>query len=124
MTRLRGRSLRGEPLIDRVPMAHWTTITFVAALRHDKMVAPMVIEGAINAELFRAYVRQFLVPTLKRNDIVILDHLQAHKTPGECCAKLLDSPRALSRRAREPRTADGYGDYPIYLMEPEPGSAP
>jgi transposase len=44
MTRLRGRSLRGEPLIDRVPMAHWTTITFVAALRHDKMVAPMVID--------------------------------------------------------------------------------
>ena len=124
MTRLRGRSLRGEPLIDRVPMAHWTTITFVAALRHDEMVAPMVIEGAINAELFRAYVRQFLVPTLKRNDIVILDHLQAHKTPGECCAKLLDYPRALSRRAREPRTAGGYGDYPIYLMEPEPGSAP
>ena len=82
MTRLRGRSLRGEPLIDRVPMAHWTTITFVAALRHDKMVAPMVIEGAINAELFRAYVTQFLVPTLKRNDIVILDPLQAHKTPG------------------------------------------
>ena len=82
MTRLRGRSPRGEPLIDRVPMAHWTTITFVAALRHDKMVAPMVIEGAINAESFRAYVTQFLVPTLKRNDIVILDHLQAHKTPG------------------------------------------
>ena len=82
MTRLRGRSLRGEPLIDRVPMAHWTTITFVAALRHDEMVAPMVIEGAINAELFRAYVTQFLVPTLKRNDIVILDPLQAHKTPG------------------------------------------
>jgi transposase len=46
------------------------------------MVAPMVIEGAVNAELFRAYVTQFLVPTLKRNDIVILDHLQAHKTPG------------------------------------------
>ena len=42
----------------------------------------MVIEGAMTAELFRAYVTQFLVPTLKRNDIVILDHLQAHKTPG------------------------------------------
>jgi transposase len=82
MTRLRGRSPRGEPVIDRVPFAHWTTITFVAALRHDKMVAPMVIEGAMTAELFRAYVEQFLVPTLKRNDIVILDHLQAHKTPG------------------------------------------
>ena len=82
MTRLRGRSLRGEPLIDRVPMNHWTTITFVAALRHDKMVAPMVIEGAINAERFRAYVTQCLVPTLKRNDIVILDRLQAHKAPG------------------------------------------
>jgi len=82
MTRLRGRSPRGEPLIDRVPLAHWTTITFVAALRHDKMVAPMVIEGAMTSELFRAYVEQFLVPTLRRKDIVVLDHLQAHKTPG------------------------------------------
>jgi len=86
MTRLRGRSLRGEPLIDRVPMAHWTTITFVAALRHDKMVAPMVIEGAINAELFRAYVTQFLVPTLKRNDIVILDHCR--RTRRWACRRL------------------------------------
>jgi len=82
MTRLRGRSPRGEPLIDRVPLAHWTTITFVAALRHDKMVAPMVIEGAMTSELFRAYVEQFLLPTLRRKDIVVLDHLQAHKTPG------------------------------------------
>lgn len=82
MTRLRGRSPRGEPLVDRVPLAHWTTMTFVAALRHDKMVAPMVIEGAMDGELFRAYVTQFLVPTLKRNDIVILDQLQAHKAPG------------------------------------------
>lgn len=82
MTRLRGRSPRGEPVIDRVPLAHWTTLTFVAALRHDKMVAPMVIEGAMTSELFRTYVEQFLVPTLKRKDIVILDHLQAHKTAG------------------------------------------
>ena len=82
MTRLRGRSPRGEPLIDHVPLAHWTTLTFVAALRHDKMVAPMVIEHAMTSELFRTYVQKFLVPTLKRKDIVIVDHLQAHKAPG------------------------------------------
>jgi transposase len=61
---------------------HWKTITFVAALRHNKMVAPMVIDGPMNGEVFLAYVEQCLVPTLKRNDIVVMDNLPAHKVPG------------------------------------------
>ena len=82
MVRLRGRAPRGVRLIGRVPLGEWKTITFVAALRHDKMVAPMVIEGAVNGEIFLAYVEQFLVPTLRRNDIVVIDNFRAHKVAG------------------------------------------
>ena len=82
MVRLRGRCPRGIRLIDHVPHGHWKTITFVAALRHDRMVAPFVVEGAMNGEMFLAYVQQCLVPTLKRNDIVMMDNLSAHKAPG------------------------------------------
>jgi transposase len=56
-------------------------ITFVAALRHNKMVAPMVVDGAINAETFLAYVEQCLVPTLKHGDIVVMDNVSVHKSP-------------------------------------------
>src|SRR6478735_12155476 len=82
MARLKGRGPRGVRLIGRVPHGHWKTITFVAALRHDRMVAPFVVEGAMNGEMFLAYVQQFLVPTLKRNDIVVMDNLSAHKAPS------------------------------------------
>ena len=56
-------------------------ITFVAALRHNKMVAPMVVGGAMNAETFLAYVEQCLVPTLKHGDIVVMDNVSVHKSP-------------------------------------------
>ena len=82
MVRLRGRTARGVRLIGRVPLGEWKTITFVAALRHNKMTAPMVIEGAMNGEMFLAYVEQCLVPTLKRNDIVVVDNFAAHKMAG------------------------------------------
>jgi transposase len=82
MVRLYGRGLRGVRLVDHVPFGNWKTVTFVSALRHDKMVAPMVIDGPMNGELFLAYVEQCLVPTLKPNDIVVADNLPAHKVPG------------------------------------------
>ena len=82
MVRLRGRWPRGERLISHVPHGHWKTVTFVAALRHNKMVAPMVIDGPINGAAFLAYVEQCLAPTLKRGDIVVMDNLPAHKVPG------------------------------------------
>jgi transposase len=82
MVRLWGRCLRGERLISHVPHGHWKTVTFVAALRHNKMVAPMVIDGPINGATFLAYVEQCLAPTLKREDIVMMDNLPAHKVPG------------------------------------------
>jgi transposase len=82
MVRLRGRGPRGARLIGRVPQGHWKTITFVAGLRHDKMVAPMVIEGTMTGEMFLAYIEQCLVPNLKRDDIVVMDNLPAHKVAG------------------------------------------
>ncbi len=82
LVRLRGRAPRGVRLIGRVPLGEWKTITFVAALRHNKMTAPMAIEGAMTGEIFLAYVEQCLVPTLRRNDIVVMDNFRAHKVPG------------------------------------------
>jgi len=82
MVRLRGRAPRGERLVASVPHGHWKTITFVAGLRHDGMVAPCVIDGPMNGAIFLAYVEQGLVPTLSRRDIVILDNLPTHKVAG------------------------------------------
>ena len=83
MVRLRGRGPRGVELIGHVPLGEWKTITFVAALRHNKMAAPMVVDGAMNGEMFLAYVEQCLVPTLKRNDIVVMDNCQrSQKSPA------------------------------------------
>ena len=79
MTRLRGWAPKGERLIDKVPHGHWKTATFLAALRNDRIDAPCLFDGPINGERFHAYVEQFLVPTLKPGDVVILDNLGSHK---------------------------------------------
>jgi transposase len=82
LVRLWGRSPRGVELIGRAPHGEWKTITFVAALRHNKIVAPMVVDGAMTADIFLAYIEQCLVPTLKRGDIVVIDNHRPHKGPG------------------------------------------
>jgi len=79
MTRRHGRSLRGARLVAKVPNRRWRTLTFLAALRCDRIDAPCVIDGPINGVSFRAYVEQFLVPTLAAGDIVIMDNLGSHK---------------------------------------------
>ena len=79
MTRTCGWWPRGERLLAKVPHGHWQTMTFLAALRHDGITAPMVIDGPINGESFLAYVEQILVPTLEPGDIVIMDNLGSHK---------------------------------------------
>ncbi len=79
MTRTRGWWRRGAPLMAKVPHGHWQTTTFLAALRHDGITAPLVIDGPINGASFKAYVEQFLVPTLKPGDVVIMDNLGSHK---------------------------------------------
>jgi transposase len=82
MVRLYGRGPRGERVIDDVPQGTWKTITFIAALRHGRMVATMVFDGPMTGQMFLAYVEHCLVPTLKRNDIVVVDNLRAHKVAG------------------------------------------
>ncbi len=82
MTPLRGRSRRGQRLVGAAPFGHWNTSTFLAALRHDRIVAPLVLDGAINGRSFRAYIEQFLAPTLRVGDIVIADNLGSHKVAG------------------------------------------
>lgn len=82
MTRLYGRCSRGERLLASAPFGRWRTVTFVGALRKRGMTAPMIIEGAMNGEAFLAYIKQNLVPGLKRGDRVMMDNLPVHKTPG------------------------------------------
>jgi transposase len=80
MTRTHGRCLRGQRLVAKVPHGHWRTLTFLAALRCDRIVAPCVIDGPINGRSLLAYVEQLLVPTLSPGDIVIMDNLGSHKS--------------------------------------------
>ena len=80
MAPLRGWGPRGQRLRAMVPYVHWKTMTFLAALRHDRIDAPWVVDGPINGELFQLYVRQILVPTLTPGDIVVLDNLGSHKS--------------------------------------------
>ncbi|KPH87058.1 putative transposase [Komagataeibacter intermedius AF2] len=87
MTRTHGRCRKGERLRARVPHGHWKTLTFLAALRHDRITAPCVLDGPINGHSFLAYVEQFLVPTLKPGDIVVLDNLGSHK--GDAARKAI-----------------------------------
>jgi transposase len=82
MARRYGRAPRGQRLRAAIPHGHWKTTTFVAGLRNSGMVAPMVLDGPINGELFQAYVEQILVPELRPGDIVIMDNLGSHKGAG------------------------------------------
>lgn len=79
MAPLRGWCEVGRRLRDQVPFGRWKTMTFLAALRHDRITAPCLIDGPINGARFRAYVEQFVVPTLHPGDLVIMDNLGSHK---------------------------------------------
>jgi transposase len=79
MTRLYGRCAKGARLVGKAPHGRWRTLTFLAALRCDRIDAPCVIDGPINGQSFLAYVEQVLVPTLKPGDVVIMDNLGSHK---------------------------------------------
>lgn len=82
MAKTTGWAPCGQRLVDHAPFGHWRTQTFVAALRHDRLDAPWVIDGAMNAEMFTLYIETQLVPTLRAGDVVILDNLSSHKTPA------------------------------------------
>lgn len=82
MTRLYGRARRGERLVAAVPHGHWQTTTFLAGLRQDGVVAPLVLDGPMTGAAFRAYVEQALVPVVQPGDVVVMDNLAAHKVAG------------------------------------------
>lgn len=82
MARLRGRAIRGERCRAGVPHGHWKTTTFTGALRLTGMTAPFVYDGAMNGNVFLAYVEQVLSPTLQTGDVVVMDNLPAHKAAG------------------------------------------
>jgi transposase len=79
MAPLRGWAPRGMRLAAKVPHGHWNTTTFLAALRHDRIDAPWLLEGPIDGESFQTYVATVLAPTLRPGDIVIMDNLGSHK---------------------------------------------
>jgi transposase len=79
MAPLRGWARRGERLRAKVPYGHWNTMTFVAALRHDRIEAPWLIDQPMNADRFLVYVQKVLAPTLEPGDMVVVDNLQSHK---------------------------------------------
>ena len=82
ITRLYGRAPQGERLVQKVLHGNWKTITFIAALRHDRITAPFVLEGPMTGEMFRPTPAVFLAPTLKRGDIVFMDNVSVHKVDG------------------------------------------
>lgn len=80
MTPTHGWGKKGQPLLGKAPGGNWQTMTFVAALRHDRITAPCVFDGPINGKRFLAWVTQFLLPTLTAGDAVVMDNLSSHKT--------------------------------------------
>jgi transposase len=82
MVRRYGWGPKGERLVDAAPHGHWKTTTFLAGLRSTGVVAPLVLDGPMTGEAFRAYTEQFLAPALSPGDVVVMDNLAAHKVAG------------------------------------------
>ena len=97
MTRRFGRAARGAPCVGAVPHGHWRNTTFIAGLRSDRIDAPMLIEGAMDGDVFSAWVEQMLAPTLVAGDIVICDKLSVHKN---ATARAAIEARGAELRAR------------------------
>jgi transposase len=82
MVRRHGWGPKGDRLVDAAPHGHWRATTFVAGLRSTGLTAPLVLDGPLSGKAFRAYVEQFLAPTLSPGDVVVMDNLAAHKVAG------------------------------------------
>jgi len=89
MAALRGWAPRGQRLPTKVPHGRWKTMTFLAALRHDRIEAPWFLEGPIDGDSFRIYVEKVLLPTLRPGDIVVMDNLGSHR--GKIVRQLIRS---------------------------------
>lgn len=84
MTRTYARAAIGQRVIEKVPCGRWKTTTFLGAIRSIGFIAPLCFDGAINGEIFRAWVEQHLAPALNEGDVVVMDNLSSHKVKGVC----------------------------------------
>jgi len=82
LARIYGWSSRGQRCRSAIPHGHWHSSTFLAALRHDQLVAPFLVDGPVDAEIFLVYLEQVLLPCLQPGDVLILDNLATHKVHG------------------------------------------
>jgi DDE superfamily endonuclease len=123
MTRLRGWAPRGERLVDKVLQGKRKTATFLAALRNDRIDAPCLFDGPINGERFHAYVEQFLVPTLKPGDVVILDNLGFHKGKAVRRRSGMSEPASCSCRNTPPTSIPSSRSSPSSKPSAKGGSA-
>ena len=89
MTRLRGRALRGQRVHDHAPCARWKTTTMISSIRSDGKTECMTIQSATDADIFHGYIKDWLCPTLRPGDIVIMDNLSAHK--GDVIRQLISA---------------------------------
>jgi len=79
MTRLRGRAPVGKRLVEKIPHGHWKTTTLIAALGISGIHCSTVVDGAVNGDVFEAFVEQVLMPQLQLGDVVVMDNLSSHK---------------------------------------------
>jgi hypothetical protein len=99
--------LRGKRLIGKAPHGRWRTLTFIGALRVDRIDAPCVFDGPINGESFLAYIEQVLIPTLRRDDIVVIDNLGSHESKAVRTAiRSADAKLKAALRKAQARTLD------------------
>lgn len=82
MARPKGRAPKGQRLVASIPHGHWSSSTFIAGLRHDRIVAPWLLDGPMNGDAFLTYIATQLAPSLAADDIVIMDNLSTHKVKG------------------------------------------
>ena len=103
LARLYGRCLRGQRCLSVVPHGHWQSTTFIAALRHEQIEAPFLVDGPIDAEIFTVYLQKVLCPCLHPGDTLILDNLATHKVQG---VRQLLSEKGIGLRYLPPYSPD------------------
>jgi hypothetical protein len=129
MAPLRGWGPCGQRLQAYAPFGHWKTMTFIAALRHDRISAPWVIDCPINGELFTLYVEKVLAPTLTRGEVVILDNLGSHKgrpaTPSapreRICSSCRPTVQTSIRSSKSLPNSNTWSELPSLVTSRQPG---
>ena len=107
MARLRGWAPKGQRCYAAIPHGHWKAVTFVGGLTLAGFIAPMLLDGPMDGEVFRTWCEQMLAPALRPGDIVIMDNLAAHKVVGVCQARQMPCSRERGLPAVSAKAAGG-----------------